>query len=153
MINRLLDVFKSLEKNKVRYLVIGGIAAVLYGVPRATFDLDIIIDSTEDNAERLLKAFLDAELGTAALTSPQDIISNEITVFSDIVQIDVQTSSPGLDFSKAWKNREIMSFNKQKFCVVSKEHLIDSEKAAGRKVDLEDVRLLKSGTDTDKQNQ
>lgn len=33
----LRDVFKSLEKHKVKYVVIGGIAAVLHGVPRATF--------------------------------------------------------------------------------------------------------------------
>ncbi len=38
MLNRLRGVFSSLEKHEVRYLVIGGIAAVLYGVPRATFD-------------------------------------------------------------------------------------------------------------------
>ena len=42
MLNRLKDVFKSFELNNVRYLVIGGIAAILYGVPRATFDLDIL---------------------------------------------------------------------------------------------------------------
>jgi len=48
MLNRLQGVFSSLEKHKVRYLVIGGIAAVLYGVPRATFDLDILIEATED---------------------------------------------------------------------------------------------------------
>jgi hypothetical protein len=41
MLNQLKDVFKSFQKHNVRYLVIGGIAAVLYGVPRATFDLDI----------------------------------------------------------------------------------------------------------------
>ena len=43
MLNRLQDVFKCLKKHKVKYLVIGGIAAILYGVPRATPDLDILI--------------------------------------------------------------------------------------------------------------
>jgi hypothetical protein len=40
MLDQLQIVFASLQKHKVKYLVIGGIAAVLYGVPRATFDLD-----------------------------------------------------------------------------------------------------------------
>ena len=44
MINLLIDVFKSFQKYNVKYLVIGGIAAVLYGVHRATFDLVIVID-------------------------------------------------------------------------------------------------------------
>lgn len=42
MLNRLKDVFKSFEQCNVRYVVIGGIAAMLHGVPRATFDLDIL---------------------------------------------------------------------------------------------------------------
>jgi hypothetical protein len=44
MIDLLIDVFKSFQKYNVKYLVIGGIAAVLYGVHRATFDLVIVID-------------------------------------------------------------------------------------------------------------
>jgi len=69
MLNQLQDVFASFQKHEVRYLVIGGIAAVLYGVPRATFDLDILIEATPENARRLLEAMLEAKLGTAALTS------------------------------------------------------------------------------------
>ncbi len=38
MLNRLQGVFESFLSHDVRYLVIGGIAAVLHGVPRATFD-------------------------------------------------------------------------------------------------------------------
>lgn len=60
MLNRLEDVFASLNRHDVRYLVVGGIAAVLHGVPRATFDLDILIDPTDDNATALLSALGDA---------------------------------------------------------------------------------------------
>ena len=69
MLNRLQDVFRSFQQHDVRYVVIGGIAAVLHGVPRATFDLDILIEATPDNARRLLDALLDARLDTASLTS------------------------------------------------------------------------------------
>ena len=66
MLNRLRDVFKSLQEFNVQYVVIGGIAAVLHGVPRATFDLDILIDATPENAQKLLDALTDAKLGTAS---------------------------------------------------------------------------------------
>ena len=49
MLDRLQDVFRCLEENEVKYLVIGGIAAILYGVLRATFDLDILIEATPEN--------------------------------------------------------------------------------------------------------
>jgi hypothetical protein len=63
MLNLLKDVFSSFQKYNVRYLVIGGIAAVLHGVPRATFDLDILIEATEENAQRLLDALAESQFG------------------------------------------------------------------------------------------
>ena len=147
MLDRLRDVFASFQDHDVRYVVIGGIAAVLHGVPRATLDLDILIDATPDNARGLLDALLDARLGTAALTTPEDVLGNEITVFDDRVRIDVQTSTPGLSFDRAWRDRQTMTFHGQAFYVVSRDHLIASKRAAGRPVDLEDVRLLEQAAD------
>jgi len=144
MLNQLRDVFLSFQKHKVKYLVIGGIAAVLYGVPRATFDLDILIEATHDNAQRLLDALLDAKLGTAALISAEGLLTHEITIFKDRVRIDVQTSTPGLRFEDAWHKKEIMEYNGQILYVISRDDLIASKRAAGRPVDLEDVFLLES---------
>jgi len=122
--------------------VIGGIASVLYGVPRATFDLDILIDATPENTQRLLDALLEAGMGTASLTNVNEILSNEITIFKDRVRIDVQTSTPGLSFQDAWTHRNTLEYQGQPFYVASREDLISSKKAAGRVVDLDDVRLL-----------
>lgn len=149
MLNRLQDVFASLNSHDVRYVVIGGIAAVLHGVPRATFDLDILIESTPDNARRLLEALLDAGLGTAGLITPEELLAETITVFKDRVRIDVQTATPGLGFDEAWQRRQTMSHHGKEFYVVSREDLIRSKRAAGRGVDLEDVRMLDAGSQDD----
>lgn len=142
MLNRLQGVFRSFQRHDVKYVVIGGIAAILHGVPRATFDLDILIEATPDNAQRLLDALLDAGLGTAALTSPGDVLANEITVFKDRMRVDVQTSTPGLRFAEAWSHRKTVAYQGQEFFILAKEDLICAKRAAGRPVDLEDVRLL-----------
>ena len=142
MLNRLKKVFSSFQKHEVKYLIIGGIASILYGVPRATFDLDILIEATEDNVDKLLKALLEAGIATADLTNPKQVLDNEITIFKDIVRIDVQTFTPGLEFSIAWKNHITMNYQGQDFFIVSKADLISSKRASGRKVDLEDIRLL-----------
>jgi hypothetical protein len=142
MLNRLKDVFASFQKHEVRYIVIGGIASVLYGVPRATFDLDILIEATPENTQHLIDALLDAGMGTASLTNVDEILSNEITIFKDRVRIDVQTSTPGLSFQDAWNHRNKLEYHGQSFYVASREDLISSKKAAGREVDLDDVRLL-----------
>jgi len=143
MLNRLKGVFASLHSHDVKYVVIGGIAAVLHGVPRATFDLDILIEATPDNAQRLLDALAEAGLGTAALTSADEILANEITVFQDLTRIDVQTSTPGLPFETAWEHRETVDYQGQPLYVVTRDDLIAAKEAAGRDVDLADVRQLK----------
>jgi Nucleotidyl transferase of unknown function (DUF2204) len=142
MLNRLKGVFASFQRHDVKYLVIGGIAAILHGVPRATFDLDILIEVTPENAKSLLDALMEAGLGTATLTTAEDLLSNEITVFKDRVRIDVQTTTPGIVFGDAWKRREKMVFQGQEFYMVSKEDLIVTKRASGREIDLSDVRLL-----------
>jgi hypothetical protein len=142
MLNRLQDVFRCFDHHDVRYVIIGGIASVLHGVPRATFDLDILIEDTPENARSLLRALLEAGLGTASLTSPDEVLSNEITVFEDRVRIDVQTSTPGISFEDVWPRRQTVTYQGQSFFVLSRQDLIASKRAAGRDVDLEDVRLL-----------
>ena len=142
MLNRLQDVFKCLKEYKVKYLVIGGIAAVLYGVPRATFDLDILIQATPKNVRKLLDALLQVGLFTASMTTVDEVLATEVTVFKDRVRIDVQTSTPGLEFKEAWKNRQTMQYRGFDFYVVSKSDLIASKIASGRAKDLDDVRVL-----------
>ena len=147
MLNRLQDVFRSFQQHKVKYVIIGGIASTLHGVPRATFDMDILIEATPNNARCLLDALLDSGLGTASLTTAEDLLAHEITVFKDRVRIDVQTSTLGVSFQDAWQRRQIMNYHGQEFFVLSKDDLIASKRAAGREVDLEDVRLLELAED------
>ena len=142
MLNRLQGVFKSFQQHDVKYLVIGGIAAILHGIPRATFDLDILIEATPDNAQRLLDALLDAGFGTASLTTADDVLAHEITVFKDKVRIDVQTSTPGITFQDAWGRKDTMKYHNQAFFVVSRDDLLSSKRASGRDIDIEDARLL-----------
>lgn len=142
MLNRLKDVFRSFQKHDVHYVVIGGVASVLYGVPRATFDMDILIEPNIENAQRLLTALEEAGFGTATITNSQDIIAHEITIFNDRVRIDVQTRTPGVSFKNAWLRRKTITYQGQDFFILSKEDLINTKRASGREVDLKDVSLL-----------
>lgn len=48
-----LDILQGLNRARVKYLVIGGVAAIYHGVPRATFDLDLAVWLAQENLERL----------------------------------------------------------------------------------------------------
>jgi len=142
MLNRLKRVFSCLETHEVRYLVIGGIAAILHGVPRVTLDADFLIEGSPENASRLLAALREAGLGTAFLIEADALLAQDITIFKDRVRVDVMTKAPGLDFEAAWLRRETPVYEGQQFNMLCKPDLIASKKAAGRPHDLEDARLL-----------
>jgi len=91
-----------------------------------------------------LQALVAAGLGTAALTTADEVLAHEITVFNDRVRIDVQTRTPGIEFESAWVRRQTMTYRGQQFWIVALEDLVASKRAAGRARDLEDVRVLES---------
>ncbi len=54
------EILEGLYKSKVRYLVVGGLSVNLYGVPRVTQDIDIVIAMDRENVLKitsLLKEF------------------------------------------------------------------------------------------------
>src|SRR5437016_2281846 len=87
---------------------------------------------------------IEAGLGTASLTNAEDVLSNEITIFTDRIRLDIQTTTQGISFEQAWQRRVTMNYRGQIIEVISVDDLIASKTAAGRDVDLEDVRILKS---------
>lgn len=142
MIDRHLKLFKSLNNQSVEYLLIGGALAIAYGVPRVTKDIDLFLRPTPENAGRLLKTLKQIGMGTAELTTPEDICKNEITIFKDFIRLDVLTRVKGLDFDAAWKKRKILHLDKVEIPALTLEDLVVSKKASGRKGDLEDVKIL-----------
>lgn len=143
MLQQHLDIYRSLNAQHVKYLVIGGMAAILYGSPRMTKDLDLFIEASSDNARKLLKALKAAGLGTAMLTTPEKILANEVTILQDYCRLDILTRIKGLTFAEAWPRRVIKSIHEVRVPTVALDHLIDSKRAVGRPIDVQDVIALR----------
>ena len=77
------------------YLVIGGQACILHGLVRTTEDVDLLIEETEENAQRIIIALSQLEDHAAAELSPKDILENVVVKIADEIEVDVST--------KAWK--------------------------------------------------
>jgi hypothetical protein len=56
-----LDLFSSLDRHRVRYVLVGGLAMNLHGVPRTTMDVDLVIALDRENQDAFLAAT--SELG------------------------------------------------------------------------------------------
>ena len=68
------QVFASLERESVRYVEFGAVAMALHGLPRATEDLDLFIEPSRDNIERLKTAlrsvFADPDIDEISAIAP-----------------------------------------------------------------------------------
>lgn len=66
------DLFRSFEAERVRYLLIGGQAAVLYGAAHFTSDIDIWLEPRPPNVTAFLRALELVEARVHKLTPPLD---------------------------------------------------------------------------------
>lgn len=142
MIEKHLKLFECLNRNGVEYLLIGGTLAIAYGVPRVTKDIDIFLKPTLENTKRCLQALKECGLGTAELISAEDLCEMEVTIFKDIVRLDVLTCVKGLDFFEAWSNKVLLELDNIRIPALSFDDLIKTKQAAGRPEDVEDIKIL-----------
>ncbi len=153
------QVFRKLNRKKVRYLIVGGIAVNLHGFPRVTGDLDIMLDLNDGKSVngfvevvKVLgfKPKIPVKVDDFAILSKRKswIEEKNMKVFSvynpsqEIEHIDVLVKNL-IDFDKAYKSREIIDVGNLKVSVISIDDLIKLKKVAGRKRDEIDIAALK----------
>ena len=59
----LIEFWRKLNENNVRYIMVGGLATRFHGYNRATDDLDLWLEDTLVNRRNLRKAFIALEYG------------------------------------------------------------------------------------------
>ncbi len=135
----------ALNAHGARYLVVGAHAVAFHARPRATKDLDILLEATPKNARRVLAALRDffcgAELGYTVedLTDPRWIIQLGVAP----VRIDLLARIAGLaDFAKAWRNRVDARFGAVETHYIGLDDLLRAKAASGRAQDRADRLVL-----------
>jgi hypothetical protein len=148
MISDFKEILKIFNANQVRYLIIGGYAVSEYAEPRYTKDLDIWIDASDENSERVFSSLKEFGAPLSQLTSSD--FSQEGNFYQmgrPPIRIDILMSIEGLLFNQAWKNRNTVLFFDEQINLISLDDLIIAKKSAGRPqdlIDLENLILAKS---------
>jgi hypothetical protein len=137
------EFIQSLNKNNVRYLVIGGYAVAFHGHPRYTKDIDFWIGMSQENAANMVKAL--EQFGFASLGLKED----DFTAPDQIIQlgypperIDIITTPPGVDFDTCYTNRVQAEMDGVLVNFIDLENLKRNKKASGRHQDLADIENL-----------
>jgi hypothetical protein len=152
------DLLEALYKNKVKYLIVGGLAVNLYGVPRVTQDIDLIISTSKSNVLKLISLLKNLgyvprlPVNPAHLALPDKvkdwIESKNLKAFSFYHQKDnykvvdiVLVHS--LDFEQSFKNKTVKKVDNIKIYLASMDDLIRTKEFGNRPQDLSDIAMLK----------
>lgn len=145
MLTRHLDLFASLNNAGVEYLLVGGVVAIAYGVPRTTQDIDILINPTLSNAEKLLAAMKKLKFGTAHMITAGELLQNEAILFKDYFRVDVLTRLKKFEFKDVYSRRNIIQAGKNlRIPILSLEDLLAEKKSVvrDRDKDAQDISVL-----------
>ncbi|OIO03439.1 MAG: hypothetical protein AUJ51_04205 [Elusimicrobia bacterium CG1_02_56_21] len=153
-----LGIFSELNKSKISYVVVGGIAVNLHGIPRMTYDVDLLLDLSDKNLAKFLKLARKwgfkprAPVGIMELAQKEkreDWIKNKhmkafCLVNPDwaISEIDILIDSP-VDYGKAAKNAKRIKLKNTPIQLIALDDLIEMKKNTGRKQDEADIRYLR----------
>ena len=138
------ELFECLSSREVRYLVVGGYAVAFHGHPRYTKDIDVWVEPTRANAERLMKALEDFGFGSSTLTVEDFLEPGYVVRLGHPPQrIDVLTSLKGVEFSACYPARVTQDIEGTKVDFIDLASLKVNKRTVGRHQDLADLENLR----------
>ena len=153
-----IAIFKKLNERNIRYVVVGGIAVNLYGVPRMTYDIDLILDLEDRNVERFLRLLkkwgfkpkVPVDIMDFAKSGKREewIRNKNMKAFNLVnpewamSEIDIVINTP-VDYKKASENINHIKLRDVSIPTISIDDLIKMKKKSDRQQDKADIRYLR----------
>jgi predicted nucleotidyltransferase len=152
------DVLRALDAASVRYVLVGGVAVILHGVPRTTADLDLVLDLAEDNMRRFVEVMTRLGFVPRAPVAAEDLASGErrrewlaekhMVAFTfhrpgrPLDEVDV-IMDPPLPFAEMAAGAEVVEAEGMRLPIAGLRHLIAMKERARRGQDLADADALR----------
>lgn len=153
----LVQLFEALNAANIKYLLCGGMAINIFGIPRMTADIDIILDFEETNLRNFhaqisrlhysssipfpIIQLAKKENRDSLLQSKNLIAYSYFNTQANMALLDVLVQVP-IDFNTLWEHKEIRKFGSVDIQIVCVEDLILLKQFSNRLQDQEDILLL-----------
>ncbi|MCK4278081.1 MAG: hypothetical protein KAW82_02695 [Desulfurellaceae bacterium] len=114
--------------------------------------MDILVEATVDNAEKILKSLEKFGFKNAGLKK-EDFIEKEriIQLGFEPIRIDLITSIEGCSFKEVWENKTVGKYGEQEVYFIGLNELIKNKKKLDRKQDQADLEILLKFKESQKQ--
>lgn len=132
-----------LNARDVRYVVVGGYAVAHYGHPRYTGDIDVFVEASNTNGDRIQRVLGEFGFAGTELTAA-DFVQEDIVIQLGLPpnRIDLITSIDAVDFAEAWESRIEATLDGVSVFFISKALLLKNKAATGRAQDIADLEAL-----------
>jgi len=153
-----VDIARKLNEASVRYVVVGGVAVNMHGVPRMTYDLDLLVDMEDGNLRTLLGILdgwgfrprvpvnaldlADGRKRTEWIREKGMKAFNLVNEQWALSEIDLVIDSP-ITYEEARANAVTVTVDGVGMPIVSIDDLIAMKDGTGRDQDLADIRYLR----------
>lgn len=143
MEDKYLNLISLFNEEDVEYVVLGGHAVIAHGYLRTTADIDIFVESSSANADRLVRAlyrygYKNGEFERDDFTK----VPNYLSFNRYDEWIDLMTFTLGVTFDECYQNRLVLMIEDVPTNVISLPDLIRNKRALGRPQDLLDLENL-----------
>ncbi|MBX3255979.1 MAG: nucleotidyltransferase [Chitinophagaceae bacterium] len=139
----ILDFWRALQNNAVRYIMVGGYAANLHGYHRFTGDIDIWLEDTALNRQRLRAAFIECGMGDYCMLDRIQFVPGwtDFHLLNGL-RLDIIINMKGLEgysFDECLEMAAIAAIDDVKVTFLHISQLIANKKAVNRPKDQIDV--------------
>jgi predicted nucleotidyltransferase len=137
------EMLQVLLDNGVKFLLVGAYAMGAHGYPRATGDIDIWVEPSAENSERIYRAMI--EFGAPLHEIDATTFAKPDIVFQIGVaprRVDIITTISGVGFDDAYQQRQTVAMEGLSIPILSLDDLIRNKRATGRDKDRLDADQL-----------
>jgi hypothetical protein len=135
----------ALNKNEVKYVLVGGYSVIYHGFPRTTGDLDIFVEVSAINYAKLVQAFEQFQMPLFDMSEDSFLHQPQINVYTfgrPPVCIEILKEISGFTFDEIYNNALNTVFEEIPMKVIHINDLRRNKKISGRAKDLNDLENL-----------
>jgi hypothetical protein len=136
------DFLRLLSDNGVRYLIVGGYATGFHGYVRATGDLDVFVEVSEDNAQRLAETF--RQFGFEGGVAKDLFLAKGkmVRVGNPPLRLEILTEISGVTFEECYGSCIRTTIDDVEVNFIDLGNLLKNKRSTGRTKDKLDVEIL-----------
>lgn len=107
----LVGLCRDLNAEGAAYVVIGGMAVIQAGFPRATGDIDLLIDVSPENQDRVRRALMKLEDQAVRDMAPSDVQRYAVVRVADEIVVDLMKAACGIEYDEARRHVDIVEID------------------------------------------